>query len=137
MSLLGGRSSGLYLLVPEPDPESDDVCDDTPIEGVLDFVLGFEVRSASWMTGGCGERAGRAWCDIEVGESGREAGNEDSEVLRDGQGPLAFTGAAFGGEVRWAAEEGGAAWTILDWAPGRGGGGGEPLRARKGGPGSG
>lgn len=102
------------------------------MEGVLDFELGFEVRSASWMTGGWGERAARAWCDIEVGESGREAGKEDSEVLRDGQGPLAVTGAAFGGEVRWAAEEGGAAWAILDWAPGRGGGGegGAPSREK-------
>lgn len=62
LSLRGGRASGLYRLVPEPDPDSDDVCDDTPIEGVLDFELGFEVRSVSGTVGGgWGERAARAW----------------------------------------------------------------------------
>lgn len=65
--------------------ESDECCDDMPVEGVFDFELGSEERSVS-MIGGCGDREGREWLDIWEGD--REAGKLESEVRRLAQGPF-------------------------------------------------
>lgn len=47
----------------EPEPDSEDVWDDTPMEEVLELELGFDVRSVSGTVGGrgCGDRSGREW----------------------------------------------------------------------------
>jgi len=67
------------------------------MDGVFDLELGLELRSASINGGGCGDLEGREVCDICEGE--RDAGKEESEVLRFGQGPLAFTWGTFRGAL--------------------------------------
>lgn len=66
--------------------DSDECCDETPVDGVFDFELGFEERSVSAIGGGWGDRDGRDVLDIDEGD--REAGKLESEVRRLGQGPL-------------------------------------------------
>ena len=64
--------------------ESDECCDDRPVDGVFDFELGSDDLSVSAM-GGCGDREGREWFDICEGDL--EFGKLESEVRRLGQAP--------------------------------------------------
>lgn len=74
-------ASGLY----RRGAESEECCDDRPVDGVLDFELGSDDRSVS-MIGGCGDREGREWFDICEGDL--EAGKLEREVRRLGQAPF-------------------------------------------------
>ena len=59
--------------------DSDECCDDTPLEGVFEFELGFEVRSVS-IIGGLGLLDGLECLDIVEGD--REEGKDEREVRR-------------------------------------------------------
>jgi hypothetical protein len=61
--------------------ESELCCEETPVEAVLLFELGFEVRSASGALpcGGCGERDGRGACDMSNADRDDAAGKEVSD----------------------------------------------------------
>ena len=76
-----GCASGLYFR----GAERDECCDDTPLDGVLEFELGLEVRSVSIM-GGLGDLDGLECRDIADGD--REEGKEEREVRRLGALPL-------------------------------------------------
>jgi hypothetical protein len=76
-----GCASGLYFR----GAERDECCDDTPLDGVLEFELGLEVRSVSIM-GGLGDLEGLECRDIADGD--REEGKEEREVRRLGALPL-------------------------------------------------
>lgn len=66
--------------------DSEECCEETPLEGVFPLELGFEVRSVSIM-GGFGDLEGLEWRDIVEGDL--EDGKEEREVLRCG-GMLPF-----------------------------------------------
>lgn len=66
---------GLYLR----GAERDECWEETPLEGVFEFELGFEVRSVS-IIGGLGDLEGLEWRDIADGD--REEGNEERDVRR-------------------------------------------------------
>ncbi len=67
-------------------PERDECWDETPVpvDGVLDLELGLDVRSVSDMmpASGCGEREGRETEVLDIWESERDEGKDESEVLR-------------------------------------------------------
>ena len=75
-SFLRGWASGLYLL----GAESEECCEDIPLEGVLEEALGSDVRFRS-IRGGFGDLEGLLECRDMV-EGDLEEGNEDREVLR-------------------------------------------------------
>jgi hypothetical protein len=59
--------------------ESEECCDETPLDGVLEFELGSDVRSGS-IIGGLGLLDGLEFRDIADGD--REDGKDDRDVLR-------------------------------------------------------
>lgn len=59
----------------------DECCELTPPDGVLDLVLGFEVRSVS-IIGGLGDREDLVFLDIAEVERFLEEGKDDNEDRR-------------------------------------------------------
>jgi len=76
-NFLLGCASGLYFR----GTEREECCEDTPLDGVLEFELGLDVRSVS-IIGGFGDLDGLEFRDMAEGD--REDGNEEREVLRFG-----------------------------------------------------
>ena len=72
-----GCASGLYFR----GADSDECCEDIPLDGVFEFELGSDVRSVS-IIGGLGDLEGRECRDIVEGD--REDGNDERDVLRLG-----------------------------------------------------
>lgn len=81
---LGARGSGLRDCV----ADSDECCDSGPIDSVLDFELGSDVRSES-AKGGWGDLEGRREC-CDMSEADREEGKLAKEVRRFALEPLAW-----------------------------------------------
>ena len=75
MSFLLGWASGLYRF----GADSEECWEETPLEGVFELELGFEVRSVS-IIGGLGDLEGLECLDMALGDL--QDGKEDSEVLR-------------------------------------------------------
>jgi len=69
-------ASGLYFR----GADSDECWEETPLDGVFEFELGFEVRSVSIM-GGLGDLDGRLECR-DMADGDREEGNDERDVLR-------------------------------------------------------
>jgi hypothetical protein len=59
--------------------DKDECCEETPLEGVFEFELGFDVRSVS-IIGGFGDLEGLERLDIVEGD--REDGKDERDVLR-------------------------------------------------------
>jgi hypothetical protein len=59
--------------------DSDECCDDTPVEGAFEFELGLDIRSVS-IIGGLGLLDGLECLDMVEGD--REEGKDESEVRR-------------------------------------------------------